>query len=158
MDRGEKESDEEKVLSSVPFVSVTGNYPDIVTGARFQTTDFYTIFKNVQTGLMLTKYYSYSTECLGGVARLLDDLYLGYTNYTGNTNLWPDMMLFTGKTIAQDFAPFNYYCFLFKTSFDTYTTKSYNSFNGFTDLYTSALFNLLSVSLTIKTLTTNIKN
>jgi hypothetical protein len=141
-----------------PKVGLTvGNYPNIVTGAAFQTTDYYTCAKNFQTGMTLTKFYSNSGECLNAIYRLIDDLNLGYVNFTGSDGAyWPNLMFFLGKVVAQDFAPFQYQCFLFKASFITYSNNTYNSFIDGTDLYTSALFNMLSVSLTIKTLTTNI--
>jgi hypothetical protein len=100
---------DKELLHASPKLQLTvGNYPNIITGARFQTTDFYNSAKNFQTGLTLTKYYSNSGECLSAVYRLLDDLNLGYVNYTGSSNVWPNLMFFLGKTIAQDFAPFQY--------------------------------------------------
>lgn len=50
-----------------------------------------------------------------------------------------------------------YYCYLFAKSVDKVATQRLNAFIDFTDLYTSFLFNLLSNSLAIKKIATNIK-
>jgi hypothetical protein len=57
--------------------------------------------------MTLTKYYSNSGECLNSIYRLIDDLYLFNVNITAG-QYWPDIMLFLGKVVAQDYAPFYY--------------------------------------------------
>ena len=64
---------------------------------------------------------------------------------------------FVSYSISTDFANSFYNCYLFGKSIYKVEAKWVNTFSNFADLYTSFLFNMLSNSLAVKTLFTNIE-
>lgn len=62
------------------------------------------------------------------------------------------MIYYASQVVSVELANSVYYCYLFGSSIDTFVTKRISTFADFTDFYTSFLFNLLSQSLSIKTL------
>jgi hypothetical protein len=67
------------------------------------------------------------------------------------------MIYYSSQVFATEFADSYYNCYLFSASVEKVVTTRLNTFSDFADLYTSFLFNLLSNSLQIKTITTNIQ-
>ena len=67
------------------------------------------------------------------------------------------MIYYSSQVFATEFADSYYNCYLFSASVEKVVTMRLNTFSDFADLYTSFLFNLLSNSLQIKTITTNIQ-
>ena len=67
------------------------------------------------------------------------------------------MIYYSSQVFGTEFADSYYNCYLFSASVEKVVTTRLNTFSDFADLYTSFLFNLLSNSLQIKTITTNIQ-
>lgn len=67
------------------------------------------------------------------------------------------MIYYSSQVFSTEFANSYYNCYLFSASVQKVVTTRLNTFSDFADLYTSFLFNLLSNSLQIKTITTNIQ-
>lgn len=67
------------------------------------------------------------------------------------------MVYYSSQVFSTEFANAYYNCYLFSASVEKVVTTRLNTFSDFADLYTSFLFNLLSNSLQIKTITTNIQ-
>jgi hypothetical protein len=83
-----------------------------------------------------------------------------YTYKNGSCNV-PDydirkMIYYTSQVISTEVANTYYYCYLFGASVESVVNKRLDTFVDFSDLYTSFLFNMLSNSLQIKTIATNI--
>ena len=83
-----------------------------------------------------------------------------YTYKNGSCNV-PDydirkMIYYTSQVISTEIADTYYYCYLFSASVESVVNKRLDTFVDFSDLYTSFLFNMLSNSLQIKTIATNI--
>jgi hypothetical protein len=68
------------------------------------------------------------------------------------------MVFYASRVVSTEFANSFYNCYLFTNSIDNIVTTRLTTFADFTDFYTSFLFNLLSQSLSIKTIATNINN
>jgi hypothetical protein len=66
------------------------------------------------------------------------------------------MVYYTSQVISTEGADSLYYCYLFASSVESVVNKRLDTFVDFSDLYTSFLFNMLSNSLQIKTIATNI--
>jgi len=66
------------------------------------------------------------------------------------------MIYYTSQVISTEVANTYYYCYLFGASVESVVNKRLDTFVDFSDLYTSFLFNMLSNSLQIKTIATNI--
>ena len=67
------------------------------------------------------------------------------------------MIYYSSQVFATEFSDSYYNCYLFSASVEKVVTTRLNTFSDFADLYTSFLCNLLSNSLQIKTITTNIQ-
>jgi hypothetical protein len=66
------------------------------------------------------------------------------------------MIYYTSQVISTEIADTYYYCYLFSASVEKVVNSRLDTFVDFSDLYTSFLFNMLSNSLQIKTIATNI--
>jgi hypothetical protein len=83
-----------------------------------------------------------------------------YKNGTCNNPQYDlrSMVYYSSQVFSTEFANAYYNCYLFSASVEKVVTTRLNTFSDFADLYTSFLFNLLSNSLSIKTITTNIQS
>ena len=118
----------------------------------FTSTEYWTYIKAFQTGFRLNT-FSYSSQCVTSASLLLNDVFY----YQRNLSLTPSKNKHAyniSLIISGDFANSFLNCYLFETSFVSFWEQRISSFAGFTDFYTSFLFNLLSNSLLIRTLTT----
>ncbi len=82
-----------------------------------------------------------------------------YKNGTCNTPQYDvrSMVYYASQVFSTEFSNSYYNCYLFSDSVKKVVTTRLNTFSDIADLYTSFLFNLLSNSLQIKTIATNIQ-
>jgi ABC-type uncharacterized transport system YnjBCD permease subunit len=88
-------------------------------------------------------------------------MYFTYKNGTCNTPTAYDVTLmsfYVSQIVSTEFANSFYNCYLFSNSVQKVATTRLATFADFPDFYTSFLFNLLSQSLSVKTIATNINN
>lgn len=119
----------------------------------------YTPFStNIRTGLKLPSFFEYSDECITNVQNALSQVWYVYKNGSCNVPEYDirKMIYYTSQVISNEVANSYYYCYLFSASVDSVVNKRLDTFVDFSDLYTSFLFNMLSNSLQIKTIATNI--
>lgn len=119
----------------------------------------YTPFStNIRTGLKLPSFFAYSDECITNVQNALSQVWYVYNNGSCNVPEYDirNMIYYTSQVISYEVANAYYYCYLFSSSVDSVVNKRLDTFVDFSDLYTSFLFNMLSNSLQIKTIATNI--
>ncbi len=143
-----------------PLTNFPNNYYfwDVWTGAPFNQSVYQPFYTKILQGLKLTSFFEYSNECSSQIFNALSQVYFVYKNGTCNTPQYDvrNMIYYTSQVFSTEFASSYYNCYLFSASVEKVVTTRLNTFSDFADLYTSFLFNLLSNSLQIKTITTNI--
>ncbi|CDW77793.1 UNKNOWN [Stylonychia lemnae] len=131
----------------------------------FTSTQYYQYAQAIQTGLALK--YTSSAVCFQNTYSLLNDLFYLHQNITGytissvaysNGVRQVSMVSFNvSNIISRNFANTFSNCYTMTANFQSQTAVWLDSFVDFSDVYTSFLFNLLSQSLKIRSLSTNIQ-
>lgn len=131
-----------------------------IEGAPFNKSVYTPYVTNVLTGLRLTYYFEYSTECTQQVQNLLSQIYFTVKNGTCNDPQWDIqlMVYYASQVMSTEFANSFYNCYLFASSVESVAAARFAKFSDFTDLYTSFLFNLLSQSLSLRNLAVSIQD
>jgi hypothetical protein len=119
----------------------------------------YTPFStNIRAGLKLSSFFEYSDQCVTNIQNALSQVWFVYKNGSCNVPEYDErkMIYYTSQVISTEGANSFYFCYLFTSSVESVVNKRLDTFVDFSDLYTSFLFNMLSNSLQIKTIATNI--
>lgn len=143
----------------------TNNYPynyyfwDVNQGAPFNQSSYKLFYTKILQGLKLTSFFEYSNECTTQVFNSLSQIYFIKKNGTCNVPQFDQrkQIYYTSQVISTEFANSFYNCYLFTSSVNKVVNTRLNAFADVPDIITSFLFNLLSNSLQIKTITTSIK-
>jgi hypothetical protein len=114
-----------------------------------------------QSGLKLSSFYDYSSQCISGFQAMMDSIYFLQKNITSVKsdllNNWNSVLFNVSNIVAGPMATTVYQCYLFLDDVEDFTKTRWSGFSVFTDMYTSFLFNLLSQSLQLKTYFTNVE-
>ncbi len=126
-----------------------------IWATRYSDSTYASYIATIIENLKLSSYYSYSTECLETyLPKTLDDLYYMNVNFTANTG-WEQFMFNVSDFLADDINFLILNCYRFTVSAETVNVQKWNAFDGFEDIYTSFLFNMLAQSVSIKTYAEN---
>lgn len=132
-----------------------------IDGAPFNNSVYTPYMTNILTGLRLTYYFQYSTECTQQVQNLLSQVFYTVKNGTCSAEadafvIYKQMVYYGAQVFSTEGANSFYNCYLFSESVLNVAKERLSKFSDLTDIGTSFLFNLLSKSLQLNTIITNI--
>lgn len=85
---------------------------NIVTEAKFSTTDYYLILDAFTKGMKLAEKYQDATNCQTYLTNLFDSYNDMYINDTATGATWDGTLMFNAKQFSNEFRNTYYYCFL----------------------------------------------
>lgn len=108
--------------------------------------------------MKLSSFFEYSDQCITNIQNSLSQIWYVYKNGSCNVPEYDTrkMIYYSSQVVSTEVSDSFYYCYLFSASVQSVVEKRLDTFVDFSDLYTSFLFNMLSNSLQIKTIATNI--
>lgn len=124
---------------------------NIYSDKPFTSTIYNVYLRAFQSGLKLSSYFDFSTDCVSSMQALLDDIFYFHQNITNPTVTKNGIAFNITNFLGKNFADSLYKCYLFQTSVNTFLKARFARFLNFEDVFFSFTFNMLAQSLSIKT-------